>query len=264
MRLIARHVVEVVGYATRAASYNATGGLAPYLIQAIFLILPPVFFAATLYMVYSRIVRAVDGTRFSPITPRWTTWIFVIADGTCFNIQSNGGGLLAKDKTVKIGGYIIVAGLILQILVFACFLVLCFIFHGRYGRYLAETGTRSDVPWRSCFHMLYATSAAILVRNIYRVVEFVMGKDGYLQIVEWPVYAFDAALMLLVMIAFFVWYPSDLKPPPSRDSMVELMSNPEDGQHRPAAMKARSAWTTMPGGMLVYWIHGKLQRSSRA
>ncbi len=69
--------------------------------------------------------------------------------------------------------------------------------------------------------MLYATSLAILVRNIYRMVEFIMGQDGYLLSTEWPTYVFDGALMLLVMIGFFIWYPSDLRPR-SRDSMVEL------------------------------------------
>lgn len=81
---------EIVGYASRAGAYNDTGSLAPYLIQAIFLVIAPVFFAASLYMVYYRIVRAVHGESFSLISPSWTTIIFVTGDLICLNVQSAG------------------------------------------------------------------------------------------------------------------------------------------------------------------------------
>ena len=51
-----------------------------------------------------------------------------------------------------------------------------------------------------------------------------MGQNGYLLDSEWPTYVFDGALMLLVMIVFFIWYPSHLRPR-ARDSMVELTVN---------------------------------------
>ncbi|KAF2468696.1 RTA1-domain-containing protein [Lindgomyces ingoldianus] len=77
---------EVIGFVSRAASTYSTGSLALYLIQAIFLLLPPVLFAASLYMVYSRVVRAVQGESFSLLSPRRTTAIFVLGDWLCLNI----------------------------------------------------------------------------------------------------------------------------------------------------------------------------------
>ena len=204
---------------TRALSTNASGSLVLYLIQSIFLLLPAVFFAATLYMVYSRIIRAVNGERFSLITARRTTTYFVVGDFTCLNVQSTGGGLLGspKDSTVKIGGYIVVAGLVLQILMFAGFVACCLVFQVRYRTYLSSTASISSrpltsVPWRACLYMLYGTSTAILLRNLYRVVEFATGKSGYLTQNEWPVYGFDAAPMLLVMLGFYIWHPGHLQP----------------------------------------------------
>jgi hypothetical protein len=79
---------------------------------------------------------------------------------------------------------------------------------------MAETGDVNDIPWQACLNMLYMTSTAILARNIFRVVEFSMQsvkETGYLVTTEWPLYVFDATLMLLVMIGFFVWYPSRLQ-----------------------------------------------------
>jgi len=216
-------LVEIIGYASRAAATNATGSLGPYLIQAIFLLLPAVLFAASLYMVYSRVVRSVHGESFSLTSPRWTTIIFVLGDWTCLNIQSGGSGLLSKPKKAKTGEYIIVAGLGIQILVFVVFMLCCLNFHIRFRAHVTRSGAACDIPWQSCLNMLYGTSLAILLRNVYRMVEFIMGQDGYLLSTEWPVYVFDGALMLLVMIAFYVWYPSQLRLG-ARDSIIELTS----------------------------------------
>ena len=92
---------------------------------------------------------------------------------------------------------------------------------------VGETEATAHVPWQACLNMLYVTSMAILARNIFRVVEFAMQSvddAGYLVTHEWPLYAFDGALMLLVMVVFFFWYPSQLHTK-SRDSMVELTTS---------------------------------------
>lgn len=218
-------LVEVIGYIARATAYNATGALLPYIVQAIFLLLPPVLFAASLYMVYSRLIRAVQGDRFSLISPRWTTWIFVVGDFLCLSIQSNGSGLLVKAKTATLGNYIIVAGLGIQVLMFAGFILCCLTFNMRFRAHTIQTGGVADVPWQSYLNMLYSTSLLVLARNIYRVIEFIMGQNGWLIQNEWPLFAFDGALMLLVMIIFFIWYPSQLQPSASAP-MIELTTDP--------------------------------------
>ncbi|KAI9661676.1 MAG: hypothetical protein M1821_008914 [Bathelium mastoideum] len=215
---------EVIGYTARATASNSTGSLAPYLIQAIFLLLPPVLFAATLYMVYSRVVRAVQGERFSLLSPRWTTAIFIFSDFQSLSIQSNGAGLLDRPRTVHIGDYIIIAGLAIQIVMFAGFMLCCLTFNHRLRVHIAETGSASGIPWQPCLKMLYAASLAILARNIYRVIEFITGQNGYLLDHEWPTYVFDGALMLLVMIGFLIWHPSKLSFT-ARDSVIELTSD---------------------------------------
>jgi len=204
--------VEFIGYVARAAAYDATGNLTLYLIQGLFLILPPVLFAASLYMVYSRVVRAVGGERFSPTPLRWTTLGFVLGDFACLDIQGAGSGLLAKPGSGLSGTYIIVSGLIMQVLLCICFMVLCRIFNNRFKTHLTKTGATTNVPWQSRLNMLYSTSLAILVRNIYRVVEFTMGQDSYVFNTEWLTYLLDGVLMLLVMIGFFIWHPSQLRP----------------------------------------------------
>lgn len=66
----------------------------------------------------------------------------------------------------------------------------------------------SGISWESGLYMLYVTSASVMARNVFRVVEYAMGRDGYLFSTEWPVYVFDAALMTVTMARFFWRYRS--------------------------------------------------------
>ncbi|RGP58701.1 hypothetical protein FLONG3_11414, partial [Fusarium longipes] len=213
---------EVLGYFFRAIAWNATNSLAIYIVQSLFLLLPPVFFAATLYMVYSRIVRAVGGEDCSLVTVRKTTRLFVIGDFITFNIQSNGGGLLASKKLANIGKIIVIVGLIAQIILFLAFVVCCVVFHKRFRIHLRLSHAPVEIRWEAYLNMLYGTSALILIRNIFRVVEFIMDKEGYLQQKEWPTFVFDSVSMFLVMVAFYIWYPGNLVSH-SRDSTIELV-----------------------------------------
>ncbi|KAI9696862.1 MAG: hypothetical protein M1820_008016 [Bogoriella megaspora] len=216
-------ILEVIGYICRALATNNTGSLTPYILQAIFLLLPPILFAASLYMLYSRIVRAVNGSRFSLTSPRYTTRIFVLSDWASLNIQSGGGGLLANPKHERIGTWIIIGGLAIQIGMFVVFMAYCVSFNIRFRRYVGEMGgsVGEGTPWQGMLNLLYVMSGIVLVRNVYRVVEFVMGQSGYLFSVEWPTYVFDGALMLVVMIGVLIWYPSQLRPNIG-DEMIEL------------------------------------------
>jgi hypothetical protein len=191
--------------------------LIPFLLQSIFLLLPPVLFAASLYMVYARVVRAVDGEQYSPISLRWCTRFFVLGDWFCLNIQSTGAGLLANARLVHTGDGIIVAGLGLQCVMFVGFMYCCVVFHVRFRK----VGSRARVPWQGVLCGLYVNSVLVLVRNTFRLVEYVMGKGSYLFEHEWPIYVFDGALMLGVMVVFLVWYPSRLQTGGEED-MIEL------------------------------------------
>lgn len=181
-----------------------------------------------MYMLYARIVRAVDGERQSPIPLRWATIIFISADLTCLNVQSAGGGLLGNDdpNTVQIGTYIIVAGLVLQVVVFVGFVWCCLLFHSRFQKQISSRIVpEPSVPWETSLYVLYGTSLLILLRNIYRVAEFSMGKGGYLERHEWPVYALDAVPMLGTMLCYIIWHPGFLLSVKSRDSVFELVSS---------------------------------------
>ena len=76
-------------------------------------------------------------------------------------------------------------------------------------------------------HVLYITSAAILVRNIVRVAEFIEGFEGYIILHEAFLYAFDALPMLIVMIILGAGYLGDGAVVGARGEQVKSEQDPE-------------------------------------
>jgi len=64
--------------------------------------------------------------------------------------------------------------------------------------------------WRKCFLVLYATSAFIMMRSIFRIAEYIGGSNGTLQSTEVYIYIFDAAPMYLVVTLFNIFHPSQV------------------------------------------------------
>lgn len=67
------------------------------------------------------------------------------------------------------------------------------------------------MPWRRILYTLYAASVFIMVRSVFRVVEYIQGDDGYLLRREIWLYIFDATLMAVVMLLFNIAHPSNIK-----------------------------------------------------
>ena len=57
---------------------------------------------------------------------------------------------------------------------------------------------------------LYAISALILIRSIFRVVEYAAGNEGYPLTHEWMLYVFDSVPMIICTVIWGIWYPGTL------------------------------------------------------
>ena len=112
------------------------------------------------------------------------------------------------EKAIDLGQNIIVGGLVVQILFFGFFLVVAAVFHLRISK--NPTAESRDVPWKRHINTLYAASILILIRSIFRVVEYQQGNDGYLLGHEVLLYIFDAMLMLGVMVLLSIVHPSQI------------------------------------------------------
>jgi hypothetical protein len=150
----------------------------------------------------------IDGAAKSLVKPRWLTAIFVIGDVVSFLVQCGGGVLLTSDDPDKVsqGQDIVLVGLYVQIVFFGFFILNSLLFLFRISRH--PTILSANVPWKRHFGTMFVASVLILIRSIYRVVEYVQGKGGELMTHEAYLYGLDAFVMLLAMITFHVFHPS--------------------------------------------------------
>lgn len=219
-------LVEIGGYAARAAAQDITDSLPPYIAQSILILVAPALFAASIYMILGRVIRSTGGERHSLIQPERLTRIFVAGDVVSFLTQVIGGGLQAvKSFNRTTAERIVLGGLLLQILIFGIFAIVAMIWHRRMKRRptdasLADTKGR----WESIMYMLYGVSVLIMMRSVFRVIEYAMGRDGYLLQHEWTMYVFDSALMVITVFVFAWWYPGLLRVPKTKESRLEMGS----------------------------------------
>ncbi|KAF4445456.1 hypothetical protein F53441_10798 [Fusarium austroafricanum] len=205
-------LLELIGYAARAKSGNESPDwtLGPYIIQSILLLVAPALFAATIYMELGRIVAMVDGEGQILIQKKWMTKIFVTGDILSFILQGGGGGYQASGtlEALEGGAKVIIGGLFVQLIFFGVFIIIAIAF----DRAMRQKPTsRSRVtPWKKHMIALYVGSLLIMVRSVFRAVEYLQGFDGFLLRHEVYLYLFDATLMLFVMILFNWVHPSEI------------------------------------------------------
>lgn len=203
--------VEFVGYCGRASAYNKTDRIMPYVVQSVFILLAPALFAASIYMTLGRIIRSIDGDRHSIIPLRWLTRFFVLGDVLSFLIQGGAAGLIVVQSATKAGQYTIVAGLFIQVISFGLFGFTALRFQYKLHRFEPTKLFRTKKNWLKYLYMLYTVSTLLMIRFIFRIVEYLTGVNGYLLGHEWTLYIFDTLPMLSVMVIFYIWHPSDLR-----------------------------------------------------
>ncbi|KAF4434514.1 RTM1 [Fusarium acutatum] len=205
-------ILQVIGYAARAKSGQESPNwtLGPYIIQAIFLLVAPALYAASIYMELGRIIIMVEGESRSLIPLKWLTKIFVIGDVLSFFLQGGGGGYQSSGtlEALDLGAKIIIGGLFVQLIFFGVFIIIAVAFNRSINS--SPTGRSHVVPWKKHIYVLYAGSVLIMVRSIFRAVEYLQGNDGFLLKHEVYLYVFDAILMILVMILFSWYHPAEI------------------------------------------------------
>ncbi|KAJ5715702.1 uncharacterized protein N7483_012883 [Penicillium malachiteum] len=210
-------IFQVIGYGARAVSHFHTTLTTLYAMQTLFILLAPTLYAASIYMVLGRVIKSIKGEHLSYVPVRFMTKIFVMGDVTSFILQGAGGGVMSSSGSsnlLVIGQWIIVGGLGVQLVFFGAFLITSIIFHCRITRSPTEESQSSVasglIPrdWRGLLFALYTVSVLILIRSVYRVVEFAQGNNGYVISHEVFLYVFDASMMFLVMVMMNIFHPS--------------------------------------------------------
>ncbi|KAL4977916.1 RTA1 like protein [Aspergillus desertorum] len=223
---------QIIGYICRIVAHDAKENIPIYSIQTILILLAPPLYAASIYMVLGRLIRFLHAEKLSLVSVRWMTKIFVTGDVIAFVMQAAGGGIMATGtiENYRLGEHITVGGLAVQLVFFSVFMATCGIFHHRIRQkpthkvaaLSARLREQKRRGWGTVLVGLYAASVLILVRSVFRLVEYVQGNDGYLISHEVFMYVFDAALMLLAMVVMNLCHPSMILTGLERGEDVEM------------------------------------------
>ncbi|KAL4936804.1 hypothetical protein BDV06DRAFT_227564 [Aspergillus oleicola] len=204
---------EIIGYIGRGLSSRESPNwtLGPYLLQTLFLLLAPALLAASIYMLLGRIILVLQAESHAILSKKWLTKIFVTGDILSFLLQGAGGGIQASGTLsgMKNGERIIVGGLFVQIFFFGFFIVTAGAFDRKLRKYPFPRCHDPTIPWRKHLNILYLTSLLILIRSVFRLVEYLQGNDGYLLHHEIYLYILDAVLIFAAMVIFNFYHPSD-------------------------------------------------------
>jgi len=213
---------EIIGYASRTAAYNNTSSITIYVIQIMFLVIAPAFFAASVYMTLSRIMRSIKAEHLSIIRIDWLTKTFVIGDILSLGVQGGASSLTSNIRLAKTGNNLVVAGLFIQLFLLGVFLCTAIIFQSRLRKQPTRESNTTKVAWKQTLYMIYAVSALIFARSVFRVVEYIQGLDGYSLGHEWTLYVFDSLPMFIVAVVFLIWFPGYLRPAAGNGERLEL------------------------------------------
>jgi predicted membrane channel-forming protein YqfA (hemolysin III family) len=95
-----------------------------------------------------------------------------------------------------------------------------------------STARQINAPWVRHIYVLYAVSALVMVRSIFRTIEYIEGRGGHLQTHEVYFYVLDTVLMFFVSAIYNIFHPSAILQR-ERKSGISLNSTDEIelGQH---------------------------------
>jgi len=227
-----------VGYHAKHLSLNDRTNFAKAAIAEIGILVAPALNAASLYMMLGRLILLrPQKPRLSIIGRRWITAIFVIADILSFFVQGIGIGSIVSQNDIKKGEKpdekvrrngmkIVVVGACIQVIALLLFILSTIIFHKRekkhYGGsniidpkmdhgmkktklFLVKNGEGAD--WHILLTVMYVTSGLILLRSVFRAIEFLPSLADKLMGAEWALYCLDSLPMWFVMVVFAFAYP---------------------------------------------------------
>lgn len=196
-------LLEAAGYIARIISSDDKQALAPFIIQSVLLLIAPAFYAATIYMLFGRLLLTLQCEKLMLVSGRFGTTFFVMGDLVSFILQAAGGGIMATANGRVTGSHLAVAGLAAQIAFFGFFILNEIQFTAKVHR-VCPFYWKISRKWLIFNLSLIISSLFIMVRSIVRLIEFIEGSNGFIISHEVFIYVFDATPMFLTTVTFCI------------------------------------------------------------
>ncbi|CEI40804.1 hypothetical protein FVEN_g1506 [Fusarium venenatum] len=203
--------IEVAAYNLRTYSIQNPSEITPFVMTLTYTVLAPVLIAAGNYLLISRLIVAVlppSRHRILRIPGRHLTPIFVVCDVIAFLIQGSGSGVASsgnwQGEMERIGVKTLIAGLVFQLVAFSLFICVFRRFHILAGRMAIDSAPQG---WQKVVLSVYISSILIMIRCIFRVVEFAGGRGSYAFNHEWLFWVFESLPMVGAIGIFCIYHP---------------------------------------------------------
>ncbi|ODN84436.1 hypothetical protein L202_00386 [Cryptococcus amylolentus CBS 6039] len=195
---------EGVGFVLRVILRKNVHSVPLYVVCNLFIILSPCAFLAADYVLLGRLVQHLNAHEcIRPLKAKRISLMFIMSDVTTFIIQAIGGALAVSQDKARLGGHILLAGIVAQMVSFVFFTIVCFLFGLRVRSQAKDIWTTPG--WKALYSALLFTCICFLIRSVYRTVELAQGYVGYLATHEAFLLGLDS-LPLLLGIASYAWF----------------------------------------------------------
>ncbi len=212
-------ILEAGGYASRIAMLSRPV-FGAYVTMQCLLIISPSFLALVQYITLAEVITLVKmryPDRKLLVKPKLVIWGFFAIEITALACQGAGAGLSVSTQGVSnlgSGRTLLIIGLVALVV-----LVISYLITAIYVNLSPRYAIKSSPNMRKLFPVLYVCTSLLLIRNIFRLVEFSQGFNGAIANQEKYFYGFDGLMIFLILIFNTIFhfglylkaYPSELK-----------------------------------------------------
>lgn len=212
-------ILELAGWSARLWSSQNPFIKRPFVIQAVALVVAPTPLVAANFILLGRIIRRL-GPQYSRLTTTQYSAIFLSCDIIAIFVQGMGGGIAASSKSKKrtnFGTDIALGGTTFQLVAIFVYCALAAEFLVRYTRDQPvrqsfpslEKGIRGTMGkrLRRMLQAMAIMTILIIIRTIYRLIEFKDGFHGKVISTQWLFNVFDGVMIVLAMFILNIFHP---------------------------------------------------------
>lgn len=198
------------GYIIRAyAAFGHLDDLGLLIAHSVLTYVAAPVYAAAGYFILGRMLFYIP--YLSPIHPGRVVTTFIGLDLVIGILVGTAASRVVRwdePKEVQLGTDLLRAAMVLQFACFVGFVAIIVVFQRRCLR----MGVFSrKIKMLIC--TLYGASALIILRSVFRIVEYFLPKSNKtLKVNEWPFYVFEATILLVLSVIFNVYHPAKYLP----------------------------------------------------
>ncbi|KAI0711086.1 RTA1 like protein-domain-containing protein [Fomitopsis betulina] len=211
-------ILEILGWAARIWSSHNDLAKNPYLMQIVTTIIAPTPLIAANFVILGQLIRRL-GPRYSRLSAKWYTIVFVFCDIVALVIQAVGGATAAtavnQSDSPASGGHVMLGGIVFQMASITIYMALAAEFVLRFlWKRPVRTAANSaigqsafDTNTKRMLVGLTLSSLCIYIRSVYRTIELSNGWTGYIIHTQRYFNWLDGGMICLAMFAMNIFHP---------------------------------------------------------